>query len=177
MEIKASSKYDWGTLKRFNKFHNFTKNKALNIGLIILEIICVLLFLLAAMLNILEFETIMIYVLLLFVNIMLIFVRFVLPKIQYKQNKILHGVVNETAFKDNEILIEQCGENSSATTTVKYDAIWRVYETRDFIYLYVNSRQAYIVDKFTIECGTATDLRIFLVKAVGMSKYKVKCKV
>ncbi len=176
MEIKASSKYDWETIKNFNKFHNFTRTKALNIGLIILDVVCVLLFLLAATLSILEFETIMIYVLLLFVNIMLIFVRFILPKIQYKQNKMLHGVVNEATFKDNEISIEQRGENVCGTTTVKYDAVWRVYETKDFIYLYVNLRQAYIVDKATVTSGTAADLRMFLMKTVGMSKYKVKSK-
>lgn len=177
MEIKASSKYDWETIKEFNKFHNFTKVKALNIGLIILEVVCALLFLLVAAIDILDFETIMIYVLLLFINIMLVFVRFILPKIQYKQNKMLHGVVNEATFKENEILIEQRGENTCGTTTIKYDAVWRVYETKRFIYLYVNSRQAYIVDKSAVEGGTADELRAFLVKTVGMSKYKLKCKV
>ncbi len=176
MEIKASSKYDWETIKKFNKFHNFTRTKALNIGLIILDVVCVLLFLLAAAINILDFETIMIYVLLLFVNIMLVFVRFILPKIQYKQNKMLHGVVNEATFKDNEMSIEQRGENVCGATTVKYDAVWRVYEIKDFIYIYVNSRQAYIVDKATVTGGTAADLRMFLMKTVGMGKYKVKSK-
>ena len=177
MEIKASSKYDWETIKEFNKFHNFTKAKALNIGLIVLEVVCVLLFLLAAAIDALDFGTIMIYVILLFMNIMLVFVRFVLPKIQYKQNKMLHGVVNEATFKEDEILIEQRGENVNGTTTIKYDAVWRVYEAKEYIYIYVNSRQAYIINKSIIIGGTAADLRMFLIKEIGISKYKLRCKV
>ena len=177
MEIKASSKYDWKTVKKFNKFHNFTKNKALNISIIILDVLCIFGFCLMCALQLLTFELIMIYLLLLFTNLMVAFTRFVFPKMQYKQNKLLHGVVNNIAFKDNAMLIEQCGENTSATAEINYEAVWRVYETKEFIYVYVNPRQAHIVNKSTITDGTAVDLRIFLTKAVGMSKYKVKCKV
>lgn len=177
MEIKASSKYDWETIKEFNKFHNFTKAKALNVTVIVMDVICALLFLLALSIVILDFELIMLYVLMLFLNLVLIFARFVLPKIQYNQNKLLHGVENMIAFEDNEMLIEQRGENTTATAKINYDAVWRVYEAENFIYIYVNPRQAHIIDKSTIIDGTATELRIFLVKVVGMSKYKVKCKV
>lgn len=118
----------------------------------------------------------MIYLLVLFTNLMVVFTRFVLPKIQYKQNKLLHGVVNNIVFKDDTILIEQCGENTSATAKINYDAAWRVYEIEKFIYIYVNPRQAYIVEKSTIEGGTAMDLRMLLVQKIGADKYKIKCK-
>lgn len=176
MEIKASSKYDWETIKRFNKFHNITKIKALNISIIVLDVLCAFGFCLMCAWQLLTFELIMIYLLLLFTNLMVVFTRFVLPKLQYKQNKQLHGVINRIAFQENEMLIEQCGENTSGTGKINYQAVWRIYETKDYIYIYVNPRQAHIINKSTITDGTATDLRIFLTKAVGMSKYKVKCK-
>lgn len=177
MEIRASSKYDWETIKQFNKFHNFTKAKVLNVVVIVTDVICALLFLLALSIDILDFELMMLYVLILFLNLVLVFARFVLPKIQYKQNKLLHGVENKITFEEDQMLIEQHGENTNATATMKYDAIWKVYEAKEYIYIYVNSRQAYIVDKSTVVGGTAMNLRMFLVKNVGMSKYKVKCKV
>lgn len=176
MEIKASSKYDWETVKKFNKFHNFAKNKALNISMIILDILCAFGFLLMWACQLLSIELIMIYVILLFVNLMIVFTGFILPKIQYKQNALLHGVVNELSFEENKFSVEQHGENASGTAKINYDAVWRVYETKDFIYIYVNSRQAHIVDKSTITGGTAIDLHILLVQKIGADKYKIKCK-
>lgn len=177
MNIKASSKYDWETIKKFNRFHCLAKNKALNIALLVLDIVCISLFVLVCLWDLLDFELVMTYVLVVFVNVMLAFVFFVLPKIQYNQNKMLHGVINNIEFEENEMSLTQSGDNTNSITKIKYGAIWRVYETKDFIYIYVNSRQAYIVDKSKVVDGTATELRVFLVKAVGMSKYKLKCKV
>ena len=177
MEIKASSKYDWETIKKFNKFHNFTKIKALNISIIVLDVFCVFGFCLMCAWRLLTLELIMIYLLLLFTNLMVVFTRFVLPKMQYKQNKLLHGVVNNIVFKDNAMLIEQSGENTSATAEINYEAVWRVYETKEFIYVYVNPRQAHIVDKSTVMGGTAMDLRMLLVLKIGEDKYKLKCKI
>ena len=96
---------------------------------------------------------------------------------QYKQNKLLHGVVNNIVFKDNAMLIEQSGENTSATAEINYEAVWRVYETKEFIYVYVNPCQAHIVDKSTVMGGTAMDLRMLLVLKIGEDKYKLKCKI
>jgi len=177
MEIRASSKYDWDTIKKFNHFHNVTRTRVLDIIIIIIDVFCVLGFLLLWTQNLLTFEIKMLYVLLLFVHFMLVFVKIFLPKIQYKQNKMIHGVVNEITFEENQMLMEQRGENTNATATIKYDAIWKVYEAKEYIYIYVNSRQAYIVEKSTITGGNAADLRMFLVKNVGMSKYKVKYRI
>ena len=177
MKIEATSKYDWETVKRFNKFHNFTKSKALNIVVILMDALSLLGFLIIWTSRLLTFELIMIYVVLLFANFMIVFTGFILPKIQYKQNKLLHGVVNKFTFENNKILIEQCGENTSATVTVSYGAIWRVYETKEYIYIYLNSRQAHTVDKSTIVGGTFADLRNVLSSAVGTGKYKIKSRV
>ena len=86
MEIKASSKYDWETIKKFNKFHNFTKIKALNISIIVLDVFCVFGFCLMCAWRLLTLELIMIYLLLLFTNLMVVFTRFVAQDaIQAKQ--------------------------------------------------------------------------------------------
>lgn len=176
LEIKASSKYDWETIKKFNRFHNFTKNKSANIALVIMDIFCAFLFVLTFIWAELDFELIMIYLLLVFVNLVLVFAMFVLPKIQYKQNKQLHGVVNNIAFQENELLMEQCGENASGMGNFNYQALWRIYETKDSIYLYLNPRQAHIVNKSTVTGGTVEDLRMLLISKIGEKKYKMKFK-
>lgn len=177
MKITASSKYDWETVKKFNFFHNIVRKKALNIALLVLDLLCVLLFVLVYRWGLLDSNMIMIYLLLVLVNAVLAFALFVLPKIQYKQNKALQGMKNEITFAEQEFTLAQQGNNAIATTTIKYDAIWRVYETADCFYVYINPRQAYIVDKSTIIGGTSVDLRMFLVKEIGISKYKLKSKV
>lgn len=175
MEIKAKSKYDWETIKKFNFFHSFKRIIAFPIIIIVAEVIGLFCFCLMCAWQQFNLDLIITYLPMLFANLIIVFTGFVLPKSQYKRNKLLHGVVNSFTFQQSEILIEQQGENTDSTAKINYEAVWRVYETKDFVYIYVNPRQAHIVDKDTIEGSTPLELRAFLIGQLGIKKYKLKC--
>lgn len=176
MEIKASSKYDWETIKKFNNFNNYIRFKALKIVVLISNIVLVAMAVLLCVMNAFTADLIGKFALVLFVDAFFVFTNHVYPKIQYNKSKLLHGMVNEFTFGDDAMLLEQNGENANNTETMKYSAIWKVYEAKDNIYIYINPNQSYIVDKSTIVGGTVADLRAFLMEKVGTKKYKIKCK-
>lgn len=177
MEIKATSKYDWETIKKFNLFHSITKNKVKNALVLFVDVFCVILFILMGAWELLDLEMIMLFALVFILNLLLAFMMLVLPKIQYKQNKHLHGMINEIIFEEEQMSLSQQGDNATSSTTIKYDAVWKIYETKDSFYIYINPRQAYIAEKSNLTGGTAADLRVFLIKEIGISKYKLRCKV
>lgn len=176
MEIKASSKYDWETIKKFNNFNSYVRFKALKIVMLISNLVLAAMVVFLCVMNAFTTDLIGNCVLVLFVDIFFIFINHVYPKIQYNKSKLLHGMVNEFTFGDDAMLLEQNGENANNTETMKYSAIWKVYEAKDNIYIYINPNQSYIVDKSTVTGGTVADLRAFLMEKVGAKKYKIKCK-
>lgn len=176
MEIKATSKYDWETVREFNLFHQVKRRLWLYIVLIVLVIFSVLGFALLAACNLLTIPLVALEFIVFYCCFMVVFRVFILPKIRFNKNKVFHDAKNTFVFGEYVMQADQYGENASSAASVRYAAIWRIYETDRFFYIYINSRQAYVVDKSTVTGNTAEGLRMFLVKAVGMSKYKVKCR-
>lgn len=176
MEIKASSKYDWETIKKFNNFNNYARFRAVKILLLISNLVLAAEVILLCVMNAFTSDLIGACALMLFVDAFLLFTNHVYPKIQYNKSKLLHGTVNEFTFGADEIILEQNGENANNTSTMKYTAIWKVYEAKDAIYIYTNPHQAFIVDKSTVTGGTVADLRALLMEKVDAKKYKIKCK-
>ena len=112
-----------------------------------------------------------------FIYLVVGYVRFVLPKVRYNKNKILHGVVNYIKFGETKFTISQSGDNANGEASISYDAIYKIYETKEYIYIYISPQQAHFVDKSTVAGATVTELREVLINAVGKNKYKLKCKV
>lgn len=177
MEIKASSKYDWKTIKTFYAFSFDKKNKLPTIFYIVLFVVLVATYGLQFAQGTFTSDLLPSLVIFSFLYIMVIYIRFVLPKVRYNKNKILHGVVNNLTFSETQFEISQSGDNATGVSSINYDAIYKIYETKEYIYIYITPQQAHFVDKSTIIGGTADDLRLLLTNAVGKSKYKIKCKV
>lgn len=177
MEIKASSNYDWETIRTFTNFHNLNRHRTLNVIILLMEAFMMFVFVFAAVSGTFTTGLLPSFCLFLFWNAAIIFVLFGLPKIQYNKNKIAKDSENHFVFTENEFSMTSNSGLHNGTSVVRYDGIWRIYETKKYIYLYINPRQSYIVNKATVEGGTAVDLRVFLVKSVGMSRYKLKCKI
>lgn len=176
MEIKASSKYDWETVREFNLFHQVKCRLWLYVVFIVLVIFNVLCLALLTACDLLTTPLIALEFVVFYSCFMVLLKVFIIPKIRFNKNKIFHNVENTFVFEEYAMRADQYGENASSSSSVRYAVIWRIYETDRFFYIYVSSRQAYVVDKSTVTGNTAEGLRMFLVKAVGMSKYKVLCR-
>lgn len=176
MEIKVSSKYDWETVKKFYNFNNLTRRRGLLVFFVIWFVFMSIP--LANMIISGNFTSESAPTLTLFIvlTIAIVFIYIGLPKVRYNKNKIIHNSENFFAFGEDEIAIKSNNQLHNESCTIKYNAIWRIYETKGFIYIFINPNQANIVDKSTVEGGSAMDLRMLLISKIGADKYKIKCK-
>lgn len=177
MEIKASSKYDWETFKSFYVFSLSKKHRWPSIVLVVVFLLLLAMYVFEAVNGTFSADLLPSMAMFITLYIAMGFVRFVLPKIQYNKNKLIHGIENIITFGEQKFEINQNGDNATGTASISYDAIQKIYETKEYIYIYISLQQAHIVDKATITGGSLNDLRALLSNAVGMSKYKLKCKV
>lgn len=175
MEIKASSKYNWETIKKFSRFSSFKKSKvsmACYIIFLVAFVVFAVMFAIACLFDFVDAELIIDAAMILFFGLYLAFFIFAFPKIQFKKNAVYKNSENTFVFRDEEFTVS--GENNicNGTSTIKYTGLHKVYETREYIYLYATPRQAYIVDKEKIEKGKESELTKLLINNVG-DKYKV----
>ena len=174
MEIKASSKYDWETIKKFYAFSFNKKHIWPNVIFIGVLVLVTAMYGLELAMGTFTTDLLPSLVMFLALYLMVGYIRFVLPRIRYNKNKLLHGIENTIVFTENSFTISQSSENTSGASTVNYDAVYKIYETKEYIYVYITQSQAHFVDKFTITGGTDEELRAFLIDAVGAKKYKIK---
>ena len=67
-------------------------------------------------------------------------------------------------FEDDQFWCATPGERNSFT----YDSVIRMVEQSDFLYLFPNATQAYMIDISTIEGGTVDEFKAFLAEKVGL---------
>ncbi len=174
MKIKASSKYDWETIKKFYAFSFSKKQRWPNIVLVVLFLLLFAMYTLEAVNGTFSMDLLPSMIMFIFVYLFMGFVRFILPRILYNKNKLIHGVENIITFNEQDFEIKQDGDNAKGTAAINYSAVQRIYETKEYIYIYISPQQAHIVDKSTVTGGSLTDLRILLVSKIGTNKYKIK---
>lgn len=177
MEIKASSKYNWETIKKFNRFHNFKRGKfkiVCNVLLVLCTIIILADTVISLIFNTFSGDTLSRLLIWIFVTIMLIFVYFIMPKVAFKKNKVGKNSENLFTFREDTFEIEGSNGNYNGKSEIKYSVLHKIYETREFLYIYINFNQAYIVDKKTISDEAL--LRELLVSKIGNKKYIYKIR-
>jgi len=104
----------------------------------------------------------------------LYFGYFVTPRRTYHSMAAMKNVENIYVFYEDKMLVSSCNEMHSGNSETAYSALVKVYETSAYFFLYQTVNQAFIVDKGTIENGTAEDIRAKLMMYVG-NKYFI-CK-
>lgn len=176
MEIKGKSRYDWQSIKKCNNFNFFKRRKWLSILLVLVYVLSGIGFIFENFTDNFDGNSIERLILLVLVTLWLTFLWFILPKIRYNKNKLIHNMENEFVFNEDAFTTYQHGSSSDGNNTIKYSALWKVFETKDFFYIHLTKNQVYMVEKATLEGGSAYDLRELLIKNVGISKYKLKCK-
>lgn len=99
---------------------------------------------------------------------------FIVPKIRYKAMAKLQEAENQFLFEDETVTaVTQSGEYSDEAR-MEYSLFVKAFETSKYFFLFTTHNQAYIVDKSTIEGGSAADIRLKLSSVLG-NKY-IFCK-
>ena len=176
MEIKARCKYDFESVRALAHLTMFKKANpkkrlmfwtgafALIFGIIVLEII------------LFGVDTILLVLLGLVIIWLLVlyFWYFFIPKIQYKSLSKMKDIQNEYIFCNDELKAFTKSVEYNGEVAIEYSFFVKVYETTRYLFLYQTNNQVFIVDKNTIEGGTAQDIRSKLTTYVK-DKYII-CK-
>ena len=100
------------------------------------------------------------------------YLYFILPKIRYKALVKMKGTENEYTFCEDVIKIVTTNNDYNGTAEINYSLLVKVCETSKYFFLFQTKNQVLVVDKSTIENGTADDVKNKLISYVR-DKYTV----
>lgn len=176
MEIKAKCKFDLDSIKALTHVSTYKKSNPKKTVLARAIFCSVLLLAATVQLALFGFRSILILLIALDLLIVAIdaFMYWGLPRIQYKAFVKLKDAENDYIFTNDVLKVTTKGEIYSGEAEIGYSLFTRVYETSKYFFLFQANNQAFLIDKSTIEGGSAEDIREKLSSYVG-SKYTL-CK-
>lgn len=103
-----------------------------------------------------------------------LFMIYYLPRKNYKNigKLFTSGVIFE--FRNNDIIAKQSNNLYDGEGTLKYEALFKVYETKKMFYIFIAPNQAFLINKNGIIDDTPDSLRQILQSKVDKKKY-IKC--
>jgi len=108
----------------------------------------------------------------LLISITYFYVYFEVGKKTYRKNKIFSQLTYTFDFGIDDFQVSSSSENSSGNSTIKTLLMRKIYETRDYFYLFNSQRTAFIVKKASMSEEDAFVLRRRLQNVLG-KKYIV----
>ncbi len=176
MEVKAKCKYDYEACRAVSYIANYRKQnpvKAIITHLIIeAALVAGNLFVITTIGW--NFSNMLMLVLLSIVAVLDLFMYFVIPRLQYRSMSKMKDLENRYVFLDDYFSAVTVSEEYSAEATIRYSLLEKAFETSRYIFLFENKRQTFIVDKLTIDNGTAEQVRERIVSVLG--KRYMMCK-
>lgn len=152
---------------QYNKFHMIGRKKT--------DIIYLVVLIIASIYLIIVGEVKAIGIAGLGIAVAFILLYFLLPKLTIrrlsKTDQTILNSKNHFSFYTNELIIS----NEVGSSKFPYDKLYRVYETEDFMYLYINDRQAFLVNKAGFDGDVTEEVSHFLKEKMGR-KYIVRFK-
>lgn len=175
MEIKASSTFDYDTMKKFCRFAYFKRGRFwVMMSLLLIMAIPVYIISLNYIINYLYYGYLpLMIVITVIIVLYIINCLFIAPKLVYKRLGKYKDLRNDFVFKDESFVVSSECEGYSGNDEQTYSTLDRAYETSDFYYLFRTSSQSFAVDKSTVENGTCEEISRVLSEALG-KKFKVK---
>ena len=181
MEIKASSKYDRETITALTHLGIYGKRnpkKSLLFWTISFGILLIALSVETAVIASLGIDLLTELICLIAINAAYILIRFYLhflvPKIRYKALEKLQNAENVFVFSDDGVTSATQSSAYSDESRISYSTFVKVYEASKYFFLFHTQNQTFVVDKSTIEGGSAEDIRAKLSPLLG-KKYMI-CK-
>lgn len=175
MDIRANFTYDYRTIKDMVRRTSF-RNPLSKLLLVLMYLMGLrVIWVGIRSLWFWGFDGTMMFLLLLMVGILggytWLLVR--MPKIHFKNLGVNAGGAGEYLFREEDVVIDFRSDHETAHIVLKYTGLVKILDTPDYLYLMITKAQTYVVDKATIEGGTAEDLRARLQPVLG-KKYKIK---
>ena len=178
MNIEASCKMNYETYKKFYYF-TLVRKKISLIFFLILAVSVVIGIPLSITLFVLthEISNLLFVALFIFLTVFVIFRFTYAPKKNYRSNMKLYEQISNYVFGEDDIKITSKTESNSisGTSNINYDNITKVYNTKEYIYIFITKNRAFAIPKSSFTVGTADDLCKFLSEKIGPQKF-ISCK-
>lgn len=167
--LQSKTSYDFETVKKFNKFHMYNQVSAKIVSL--LSVFLILFSILAKEAELSFRGMTLVIAIIWFIEILTL--PHLHTKKALKSSKIHSNSTIEFEFYNEKVVLNTVmdGENIG-NTIVKYEDFYKVFDTKDAIYLYVANNQAFICSKANME-GNYDKLSEILKEKLN-KKYKVK---
>ena len=160
MEIKAKCKFDFDSIRALTHLSLFKKanpkKRFLTLSIISAILAVVIIF------EMIVFSDAMLIELLCVAGVLFLlecYLYFLLPKIRYKALAKMKDAENEYIFCDNVLKTFTKSQEYNGEAEIEYSLFVKVYETSRHLFLFQTNNQVLIIDKNTIEGGTAEDIR------------------
>lgn len=100
----------------------------------------------------------------LLMTVTLLIIWFYMPRYSYINTFITKGSKDDYAFFNDRILVNTVTEHIKSQTEISYSQIYKIYETKKHIYIYLNPGFAYIISKKAfVNHADIAELRSFFV--------------
>ncbi len=171
MDIKVKTTYSYKTLVAFNDYYIRSK-KFIWITVGVLFILYGLLFAIEYI-GVGRIDPVLVGNFLFWTFFVLLYVGLVvlIPRISLKKANNLNAVCTVTFLEDN--MEETCvSELINETGNYSYKLVYKVCESKDYIYIFVAKNRAVILDKKGFEAGSVNELKAFLRTKLEPKKIK-----
>ncbi|MBE6638803.1 MAG: YcxB family protein [Ruminococcaceae bacterium] len=166
MEITAHSQYNLKTVTALSRLMMYKKRNPRK-SILIFGCAWFVLLLLNILLGILDEPSVLAYILLILLGSLAMFGYFFAPKIQYKNMGAFKDGTHTFVFYDEKFTVTSQTASSVGTSDFNYATIQKIMETTEYLFLFPNKNQSFIVDKSTLSEQDMNTLRVALVSKIG----------
>ena len=100
-------------------------------------------------------------------GLILAMVVLVMPRGYYRNVEKILSIPVHFSFSEESFAVRTESLSQAEPTSLKYDHLYKAYETQRFFYLYLSAARPLILGKNDFSTGTAADLRQLLAKKIG----------
>ena len=170
MKIKAKCKFDYQTIKALTHATLFYKSGNPKKRFITYLVLCIVLLIvnIIAMIFMFDITFLLLLIVALLMFLLECYLYLVLPKIRYKALANMKETENEYTFCDDVVKVVSINNDFNGVAELEYSIFIKLYETSKYFFVFQTQNQVYIVDKSTIEYGTAEEIRNKLLSNVNI---------
>lgn len=165
--LKFETKYDLSVLKKFNRYNLYSKPTTCITT--VMALLLIVIGLLSGSFDV-TYRLIFCCIGALWI-IEMIFLPGIYAKSTIKTSKLNNVAIVEVTLDSNNIsMITRKGDSVVSTATIDYDDVYKICDTKQFIYIYISKNQAVICSKENME-GNYEEGKRFISEKIG-KKYK-----
>ncbi len=171
-EFECETVYDMNRLMRFN-LHHFLRKKWFIASVLVMVGFVALTFIVSWIFEGFNGDLFFALVVVLGLCLLYLVLTLVVPFFTVKKSPNYLANLHMSFFKDG-FSVAADTKMGDENSNLRYEAIYRITESKSDLYLYISSNQAMIVDKNGFTLGDAECLKAFLYARVKPSIYKCK---